>query len=144
MYCAGREFRALFLSTSEPTHSDGSTRNPTKSLSDRHIFNTALTRAQSLVIAVGNPFLLLKIEQTMLVKYGDKGKVWSNYLKRCFEHDSFVVPPTLKLKKKKLEAIVACLRALVSERTVDTSADNDVGDTDVAEPPRDTSSAPMV
>ncbi|XP_064395053.1 probable helicase with zinc finger domain isoform X3 [Halichondria panicea] len=117
----GREFRALFLSTSEPTHSDASSRNPTKSLCDPHIFNTAVTRAQSLVVAIGNPFLLLKTEQTKLEEYETKGEVWSNYLKRCLDHDSFIIPSSLNLTKKKTKAI----RLLLEDELDDDEASLD-------------------
>ncbi|XP_064395058.1 uncharacterized protein LOC135342289 isoform X2 [Halichondria panicea] len=100
----GREFRALFLSTSEQTHSDSSTQTPTKSFCDPHIFNTSITRAQSLMVSVGNPFLLLKTEQTMLEKYGKKEKIWSNYLKRCLKYHSFIIPPSLNVSKKRARA----------------------------------------
>lgn len=76
----------MFLSTTEPTHADGSTRNPTRSLCDPYVFNTALTRAKSLVVAVGNPFLLLSIEKQMVKRYGQKGHCWSTFLKRCMDH----------------------------------------------------------
>ena len=60
----GHEFDAVFISTSEPTVMlDGglvSPSDPTKSISDRFVFNTVITRSRSLVVAVGNPFLLLK------------------------------------------------------------------------------------
>ena len=58
----------------------------------------------------------------MLEKYGDKGKVWSHYLKRCFEHDSFIIPQSLKVKKK-AASIRATLQALVDERTAKELAD---------------------
>ncbi len=121
LFLTGREFRALFLSTSEPTHSDASSRNPTKSLCDPHIFNTAVTRAQSLVVAIGNPFLLLKTEQTKLEEYETKGEVWSNYLKRCLDHDSFIIPSSLNLTKKKTKAI----RLLLEDELDDDEASLD-------------------
>ena len=116
-FIKGREFRALFLSTSEPTAPNGSTKNPTKSLCDRYVFNTAITRAQSLVVAAGNPFLLLKVEQHMVERYGKKGKVWSSYLKRCLDHGSFVVHSSLKLTQDKVTSVLSKVRQLVLERT---------------------------
>ena len=85
---SGREFRALFLSTFEATNQDGSTRNPTKSIADPYVINTVVSRARSLIVCVGNPYLLLKMEEHMCRKYGKKGKYWSNYLKRCLDNSS--------------------------------------------------------
>ena len=84
----GREYRVLFLSTYEATHADGSTRNPTKSITDPYVVNTVVTRARSLVVSVGNPYMLLNMEKHMCKKYGEKGKYWSNYIKRCLDHNS--------------------------------------------------------
>lgn len=82
----GREFQVVLMSTTEPTHTDGSTRNPTRSLCDPYVFNTAVTRAKSLVVAVGNPFLLLSMERQIIKHYGNKGNCWSTYLKLCMKH----------------------------------------------------------
>lgn len=88
VFYVGREYRVLFLSTFEATNKDGSTRNPTKSIADPFVVNTVVTRARSLVVSVGNPYLLLNMEKHMCIKYGEKGKYWSNYLKRCIENNS--------------------------------------------------------
>ena len=55
----------MFLSTTEPTTTEGESKNPTKSPCNQYVFNTAITRAQSLVVCVGNPFLLMKIEENV-------------------------------------------------------------------------------
>ena len=78
----------LFLSTYEATDKDGSTRNPTKSIADPYVVNTVVTRARSLVVSVGNPYMLLNMEKHMCKKYGEKAKYWSNYIKRCLEQNS--------------------------------------------------------
>ena len=88
----GQEFLAVFLSTSEPTLEDGSTRNPTKSMCDPYVFNTVITRAKSLVLGVGNPFLLLKTEKHMVELYGRRGKCWSEFLKSCLKHGTVDLP----------------------------------------------------
>ena len=75
----------MFLSTSEPIHSDGASRNPTRSLCDPYVFNTAVTRAKSLVVGVGNPFLLLKMEKQIVKLYGKKGMCWSTFLQLCIK-----------------------------------------------------------
>ena len=88
----GREFRAIFISTLEVTKEDGSTLNPTKSICDQYVFNTVITRAQSLIVCVGNPFLLFSIEKCT-PNYGKHKEApilcWREYVKRCLETSSF-------------------------------------------------------
>ena len=86
----GREFRAVFISTLEVTKEDGSTMNPTKSLCDQYVFNTVITRAQSLIVCIGNPFLLFSIEKCT-PNY--KIYCWREYVKRCLETSSFQLTP---------------------------------------------------
>ena len=92
MFCyhnySGREFKALFISTVECVHDGFQSANPTKSFCNRYVFNTALTRAQSLVVVAGNPFLLLKVEAAMPKPKG----CWREYLRRCMDHNTFIVP----------------------------------------------------
>ena len=64
----------------------------TKTISDPYVFNTAITRSQALVVAVGNPFLLLKREEHMVKKFGERARCWSQYIKRCMERDAFHLP----------------------------------------------------
>ena len=90
------------MSTSEPTTANGETRDCTKSISDPFVFITALTRAQSLVVAVGNPFLLLKRERHMVAKYGQRGHCWSLFLKACLENDSLSIHPSLGVRAEKV------------------------------------------
>ena len=93
----GREFRAIFIGTSEITyikdesgHVEGEPQNLTKSVSDRYVFNTAITRSQYLVVAVGNPFLLMHIEKCMKRIYGEKAiNCWSRFMKQCLECNTF-------------------------------------------------------
>ena len=91
----GLEFQCVFLSTAEPTTAEGESNNPTKTPCNQYVFNTAITRAQSLVVCVGNPFLLLKIEK----KVGNENKAscWGEYIRRCMQENngSFVIPPNL-------------------------------------------------
>ena len=87
---SGREFRAIFLSTLEKTELDGSTSNPTKSICDQYVFNTVITRAKSLVVCVGNPFLLFSIE-TSTKEY--EIPCWREYIKRCLETSSLRLLP---------------------------------------------------
>ncbi len=93
---AGTEFQAVFLSTTEPVDSVGNTTNPTKSLCDPYVFNTALTRSKSLVVAVGSPVALLRIEEHMVKKYGRKAQCWSSYMKLCLEKGTFIIPSEIE------------------------------------------------
>ena len=113
---AGREFRFLLLSTSEPTTDDGYIKNPTKSFCDRFVFNTAITRAQSLIVSVGNPFLLLEVEKLMIIRYGEKGKCWSSYLDYCLRNKTISFDESLDLSRTKQKKILAKLREIVKER----------------------------
>lgn len=81
----------MILSTSEPTNADGSARDLTKSICDPFVFNTTISRARSLIICVGNPYVLLRKEQHMVKRYGDKARCWSNFLKLCFDNKTFSV-----------------------------------------------------
>ena len=85
--CSGRQYRAIFLCTSEPVLEDGSTANPTKSICDRSVFNTVITRAQSLVVAVGNPFRLFGIEE----KCTNGAGCWKEYVRNCMQCRSLEV-----------------------------------------------------
>ena len=100
------------MSTSEPTNPDASSKDPLKSLTDPHVFNTAITRAQSLIVAVGNPFLLLKMEKHMVKRYNGKGKCWSSYLKRCLENGTVTVDPSSKLSDASTANCLTKLRQL--------------------------------
>ena len=119
----GGQFRAVFVSTSEPTEAlaDGSVApsNPTKSICDPFVLNTVITRAQSLVVCVGNPFLLLRLEQSMVRKYGDRGKCWSHYLKACLDHD------TVQLHDSQLS--LELLRRMLEERIVERGGSGSPG-----------------
>ena len=92
LFNAGQEFQAVFLSTAEPTYPDGMSKNPTKSPCSQYVFNTALTRAKSLFVCVGNPFLLLKIEEKM----NNDQNFWRDYMKRCIIAKTFHVHETGK------------------------------------------------
>ena len=98
----GREYHSLYISTSEPTWEDGNTRNPTKSICDPFVFNTAITRAKSLVVSFGNPYLLLATEKHMVQKYGSVGKCWSTYIMECLMRGSFIIPDgVIKVEREK-------------------------------------------
>ena len=107
----------MFLSTAEPI-ADGKILNPTKSFSNRYVFNTAITRAQSLIIGVGNPFLLLKMEKHMMETYGydERGKCWSNYLKKCLSNKTVQFDNLLNLSTVQKENVLKELREAVDKQ----------------------------
>ncbi len=88
MYFLGREFEAVFLSTSETVR--GSIPSDyTRSPSSHFVFNTILTRAKYFVVVVGNPFLLLKIESEMMKNFPDSCKpCWTPFLRACIDMES--------------------------------------------------------
>ena len=83
------------MSTAEPTFEDGSSKNPTKSPCGQYVFNTAITRAKSLVVCAGNPFLLMKIEKHMK---NEQPNCWRDYIRRCIITRTFHVPSSTETK----------------------------------------------
>ena len=82
----GKEFRALFVSTVRTYHTykELETSETCETdrpylyfLSDPKLLNTALTRAQSLIAVVGDPFSLRTV--------GDCQGVWEEFIKRCID-----------------------------------------------------------
>ena len=65
----------------------GQSANPTKSLCSPYVFNTAITRAQSLVVASGNPFTLLAVE----AKMPQPKHCWREFIRRCKENKTCFV-----------------------------------------------------
>ena len=100
LFFPGREFRAVFLSTAEPTTPDGKVKNPTKSPCSQFVFNTVITRSKSLVVCAGNPFLLMKMEQTM----DNECLFWRDYIRRCMESKTLYVPNSSSMLPEDLEA----------------------------------------
>ena len=99
----GHEFQAVILSTFEPLEEDGTSSNPIKSLTNPKIFNTAISRSKSFVVAVGDPFSLLRAEKQF------QECCWKQYLKVCLENDSIFFPENYEPKerdksKKRLQA----------------------------------------
>ena len=104
----GREFRAVFISALEATTETGAPRNPTISICNQYVFNTIITRAQSLVVCVGNPFLLLSIES-----HNGQKQCWKEYLKRCLEVSSFKITPQCRATFADTQSIIDTLYSTV-------------------------------
>ena len=112
----GQEYQAVILSTTEPVNLDGSTLDPTKSFCDPYVFNTAVTRAKSLVLAVGNPFLLLNMEKSFARKYGNEHSTqcWSTFLELCIENKSFEFHPCLKYEESEKDIKINEIKEVIA------------------------------
>ena len=86
IYCSGLEFTAVLLSTAE--EASGSHSNYGRSVVNERVFNTVLTRARALFVAFGNPFYLMDTER----RKGSGRRCWKEFLKRCIECNSIVMP----------------------------------------------------
>ena len=84
----GTEFDAIFISTSEAIQ-NGRCIHETKSISDRYVFNTAITRSRALVVAVGNPFLLMHLEEELAERYQWNARCWTTYMRQCIDCNTF-------------------------------------------------------
>ena len=100
-FSAGREYRAIFICTSEPVKPGCKSYDPVKSLCDQYVFNTVITRACSLVVAIGNPFRLMTIEEQAQV--GDSKSCWLPYLYRCLQCQSLTLSFILNQKRVKVD-----------------------------------------
>ena len=82
------------------------------------MFNTAITRAESLVVAVGNPLLLLKTEMHMTKNpdYVENGKCWSNFLRHCIEHNTIYFSNSLQISEEERKKNLAKIKELVEQR----------------------------
>ena len=85
-FFVGREFRAIFICTSEAVDRSCATRDPVKSLCDQYVFNTVITCACSLVMAFGNPFRHMEIERNLANEEGvPNPRGSSSPVKKCWE-----------------------------------------------------------
>ena len=108
---------------------EGEPQNLTKSVSDRFVFNTAITRSQYLVVAVGNPFLLLHIEKCM-ENIDGQGAVncWSQYMRQCLECNTFHFTDETKREFDKDEFTSqreTLYRNLFHTNSIEDNVDND-------------------
>ena len=60
----------------------------TKSLFNHFVFNTVITRAKTLVVAVGKPLELLEFEDKNIENTKGELKCWHEYLNLCAEEDA--------------------------------------------------------
>ena len=110
----------MFLSTSEPRlYQDGllqhiSTQRIGGSVSNQRVFNTVLTRAKSLFVAVGNPFYLLDAEQSLVEAEQQGIFCWKEFIKTCISRGSIVFPDNCTAKQRQ-----ALLQRVYLSRAVD-------------------------
>ena len=82
----GQEFDVLILSTVESVYSTGRPFDPLKSFAHPAVFNTAITRARSLIVAVGNPFTLKKCECAIQ----GSSRCWNLFISTCEKNETFL------------------------------------------------------
>lgn len=113
----GQEYQTVVLSTTEALNQDGSSLDATKSFCDPYVFNTVITRAKSLVIAVGNPFILLNLEKFFVREYGEEHNAycWSTYLDLCMKNESFHVDSRLALTEENKSKLLGEIRAKIAD-----------------------------
>ena len=87
----------------ETTDKRGIPNNTTKTIMNRYVFNTALTRAQYLFVAVGNPLQILHREEKMheLDPQSHCFPCWKEFIKRCIECKSFYLPDNISTEERK-------------------------------------------
>uniref|UniRef100_A0A1X7V9J7 Death domain-containing protein n=1 Tax=Amphimedon queenslandica TaxID=400682 RepID=A0A1X7V9J7_AMPQE len=78
----GHEFQAIFISLLEPLKDGKNREYLTKSLFNKFVFNTVITRAKSLVVCVAKPLELLDFED-QYIKLTLEAKCWHEYLHLC-------------------------------------------------------------
>lgn len=122
----GCEFTAIFIGTCENTDENGTPKNTTKTIMNRYVFNTALTRARYLVVAVGNPLQLLDKEEN-IAKLDPENHCfpcWREYIRRCIECKSFHLPEGLSTEKLKEFTAVLYKRIFSQDDQVHASDNN--------------------
>ena len=95
---------------------------------NHYVFNTALTRAKYLVVAVGNPLQLLDKEERMCNKNPAKKhfRCWKEYIKRCTECKSLQLPKGVNENNVK-EFRKVLYGRIFSQSKADTSDDTIYG-----------------
>ena len=78
----------------------------TKSLFNNFVFNTAITRAKSLVVAVAKPLELLDFEDKY-INAKDKIKCWHEYLQLCVERDTVKNLSQPQIQKEVIKRLTA-------------------------------------
>ncbi len=124
----------MFVSTIEPLDEQGRSTNPTKSLSDKYVFNTVLTRSRSLVVAAGSPHALLHMEEQM-----EGNTCWRSYIQNCVDHGTFIVPQKVEPNGNKINKYLSELKIKLRELNRGMSSNR----TEISSKPTEISSKPM-
>ncbi|NWU70963.1 HELZ2 Helicase, partial [Pterocles burchelli] len=113
----GREFRVIIISTVHTTESlRASASHHLEFFNEARVLNTIMTRAQSLVVAVG--------DAVALCSHGQCSKVWKRFIQQCIEKGS-VFPESLTIAQIKQ---AACDKESWSRRSPE--GDEEDSDTD--------------
>ena len=75
------------------------------------MFNTLLTRAKSLVVVAGSPYVLLQTEETMK---GGGRSCWKMFIKFCIDNGTFIIPQSVESNVKKQSDFKDNLRTVVN------------------------------
>ncbi len=108
----GKEYRAVIISTSEPTQANGLPLSMTDSICIPQVFNTVVSRARSLVIVVGNPLTLLVKEKCIL---GNSGGFWKSYLKLCLQNGTLRTDSVSKKSPQVHSVFMDALKGLLHD-----------------------------
>ncbi|XP_069507003.1 3'-5' exoribonuclease HELZ2-like isoform X1 [Ambystoma mexicanum] len=116
----GREFRVVIISTVHTRESivNSSSSSPNlEFFNEARVLNTAMTRAQSQVIVVG--------DAVALCSFGKCSKIWKHYIQECVEHDC-AYPENFTVEQiKQAIADLAVWRTGPDEEDDDRSSDTD-------------------
>ena len=106
----------MFLSTHEPIDNEGKPVNVVRSICNEYVFNTVITRSRSLIVAVGNPFLLIKMGTYFPIN------CWSELIQRCITCQSFYLPQGINTPRAELPKMISTL----TERVLPTELFQDL------------------
>ncbi len=84
-FITGSEYDGVFLSTYERTDKEGKPLHTVRSICNKYVFNTVITRPRSLIVAFGNPSLLINGSFQL------SNNCWSELIQRCITCQSFHV-----------------------------------------------------
>ena len=75
------------------------------------MFNTLLTRAKSLVVVAGSPYVVLRTEEKM---EGGGRSCWKMFIKSCIDHGTFIIPRSVERNEKIQSEFVDNLKTVLN------------------------------